>query len=46
LVGGGYFQRIDGSNSGIFVMLLYNLTESLYTPYSNPIVRIGVNLGL
>ncbi len=46
LVGGGYFQHINGSNSGIFIMLLYNLTESLYTPYNNPIVRIGVNLGL
>jgi hypothetical protein len=46
LVGGGYFQRIDGSHSGIYVMLLYNLTESAYTPYNNPIVRIGVNLGL
>lgn len=46
LVGGGYFQRIDGSHSGIYIMLLYNLTESLYTPYSNPILRIGINLGL
>jgi hypothetical protein len=46
LVGGGYFQRIGSSNSGVFVMLLYNLTESAYTPYSNPILRIGVNLGL
>jgi hypothetical protein len=46
LVGGGYFQRISDSNSGIYIMLLYNLTESIYTPYSNPIVRIGVNLGL
>jgi hypothetical protein len=46
LVGGGYFQRISDSNSGIYIMLLYNLTESIYTPYSNPIIRIGVNLGL
>lgn len=45
LVGGGYFQRFGMGNSGIFVMLLYNLTESAYTPYTNPILRIGVNLG-
>jgi hypothetical protein len=47
LVGGGYFQHLgSSSSSGVFVMLLYNLTESAYTPYSNPIIRIGVNLGL
>lgn len=45
LVGGGYFQRIGTGNSGIFAMLLYNLTESAYTPYTNPIIRIGVNIG-
>lgn len=46
LVGGGYLQRFGNGNSGIFVMLLYNLTESAYTPYTNPIIRIGVNVGL
>lgn len=46
LVGGGYLQRFGEGNSGIFIMLLYNLTESAYTPYTNPILRIGVNLGL
>ena len=45
LVGGGYFQRFGMGNSGIYLMLLYNLTESAYTPYTNPILRIGVNLG-
>ncbi len=45
LVGGGYFQRFGEGNSGIFAMLLYNLTESAYTPYTNPIFRIGVNVG-
>ena len=46
LAGGGYFQRFnESSNSGIFAMILYNFTESAYTPYSNPIVRIGFNLG-
>jgi hypothetical protein len=45
LVGGGYFQRFGAGNSGIYAMLLYNLTESAYTPYTNPIIRIGVNVG-
>jgi hypothetical protein len=46
LGGGGYFQRFSqNSNSGFFAMILYNFTESAYTPYSNPIIRIGFNLG-
>jgi hypothetical protein len=44
-VGGGYIQRI-GNNSGIYLMLLYNLNDSAESPYSNPIVRIGFNIGL
>lgn len=46
LVGGGYLQRFGSGNSGVYIMLLYNLTESAYTPYTNPIIRIGVNIGL
>lgn len=45
LVGGGYFQRF-GEYSGISAMLLYNFTESAYTPYTNPIFRIGIVVGL
>ena len=44
LAGGGYFQRFS-ANSGIVVMILYNFTESAYTPYQNPIIRIGINIG-
>ena len=44
LVGGGYIQRI-GPNSAMVAMILYNLTESAYTPYQNPIIRIGFNIG-
>lgn len=44
LAGGGYFQRI-GNNSGIMAMILYNFTESVYTPYTNPIIRVGFNIG-
>lgn len=45
LAGGGYFQRFGSGNSGMIIMLLYNFTESAYTPYQNPIIRIGVNIG-
>lgn len=45
LGGGGYIQRF-GRNSAIVAMILYNFTESVYTPYNNPIIRIGVNFGL
>jgi hypothetical protein len=45
LIGGGYRQRI-GENSFITLMLLYNLTETRYTPYENPIIRIGFAFGL
>lgn len=45
LAGGGYMQRL-GANSAIVAMILYNFTESVYTPYQNPIIRIGVNIGL
>ncbi len=41
LVGGGYFQRIGSSNSGMYIMVLWNLNENEFTPYSNPILRIG-----
>jgi len=44
LAGAGYIQRF-GSNSGIIAMILYNFTESAYTPYTNPIIRVGVSFG-
>ncbi len=45
LVGGGYIQRF-AKNSGMTVMLLYNLTPSVYSPYQNPIIQVGMILGL
>lgn len=45
LVGGGYRQYIS-ANSTLDLMVLYNLTETLYTPYSNPIIRVGLSFGL
>lgn len=44
-VGGGYRQQM-GPNSTIDLLLLYNLTETPYTPYSNPIIRLGIGIGL
>ena len=45
LAGGGYTQHL-GPRSGIVAMILYNFTESAYTPYQNPIIRIGFVVGL
>ncbi len=46
LMGGvGYIQRI-GDNSGIVALVLYNFTETHYTPYQNPIFRVGFVVGM
>jgi hypothetical protein len=45
LGGGGYRQAI--SDRLFFdAMMLWNFTPTLYTPYVNPIIRIGFNIGL
>lgn len=44
-VGGGYNQRIGG-NSGMYIMLLWNLNDTPDSPYINPIVRVGFSVGL
>lgn len=43
LIGGGYRMRIN-DRSSINLMLLYNLNESIYSPYSNPVIRVGFYL--
>jgi hypothetical protein len=45
MAGAGYQQSLGG-NSSIYLMALFNFTESQYTPYINPIVRFGFNIGL
>ena len=45
LVGGGYRQMI-GERASINLMILWNINESFYSPYSNPIIRIGFGVGL
>jgi hypothetical protein len=45
LAGVGYRQRIAG-RSGITLMVLWNFNETPYTLYSNPVIRMGVDIGL
>ena len=44
-LGGGYAQRMGG-NSALFIMALWDIIEDKNTPYDNPIIRIGINVGL
>jgi len=42
LVGIGYKESFSSmSNDNFYIMLLYNLNHTIYTPYSNPIFRLG-----
>ena len=45
LVGGGYRQLV-GPNLYSEIMILWNLTESPNSPYTNPIYRVGFVIGL
>jgi hypothetical protein len=44
MAGGGYAQPI-GQNAAILLMVLYNFTEDQYSPYTNPIFRVGITAG-
>ena len=44
-VGGGYRSNLGG-NSYFSVLLLYNLNDSVESPYTNPILRFGFGIGL
>lgn len=44
LVGGGYYQPI-GNNAGMQFSILWDLVEDMYSPYQNPIIRIGFAAG-
>jgi len=41
LVGGGIIQPL-GRRSALLLTILYNLNENARSPYSNPIIRMGV----
>lgn len=45
LVGGGYSGQIS-SRFSTSLLILYNLNDHVYSPYTNPIVRAGVGYNL
>lgn len=45
LIGAGYRQWI-GERAYMSLMVLFNVNESYYSPYRNPIIRIGFGVGL
>jgi len=45
MAGGGYSQPI-GERAAFNIMILYNFNESIYSPYTNPVIRVGVSLGI
>ena len=44
-VGGGY-RSLIGGNSFISLLLLYNLNDSRFSPYTNPVLRVNFGIGL
>jgi len=44
-LGGGYRQPIGG-RTFFTITVLYNFSESPYSPYSNPIIRAGISVGM
>lgn len=44
-VGGGYSQNLGGRLNAN-VLVLWNINESMYSPYNNPIFRAGIGIGL
>ena len=44
LIGGGLKQSIGG-RAFADILILYNLNQTKDTPYSNPVIRIGVGVG-
>lgn len=45
LLGGGYGMPIGGGGSAAFIMVLFNVLDSDYVVYENPIIRAGFNFG-
>jgi len=45
LLGGGYRQWI-GNKAFVTMMILWNVNEQLYSPYQNPVIRIGFGTGI
>jgi len=45
LIGGGYRESFS-DNGSIVAMILYNINQTPLSPYQNPIIQIGFNVGL
>jgi len=45
MLGGGYRQWI-GDRAYMSIMMLFNVNETINSPYRNPIIRIGFGVGL
>lgn len=45
LVGGGFRQQLGG-RTYLNLLVLWNINESAYSPYRNPIIRGGISIGL
>jgi hypothetical protein len=44
-LGGGLYQQVGGRGFAT-IAVLFNVLESQYSPYSNPVIRIGFGVGL
>jgi len=44
-IGGGYRAMI-GERSFFNALLLYNINDSVYSPYQNPVIRVGFGFGI
>jgi len=44
-LGGGLYQQMGGRGFAT-IAILYNVLETKYSPYSNPVIRIGFGVGL
>jgi hypothetical protein len=43
---GGGLRQLIGERSYLYIEVLWNFNEELYSPYSNPRIRIGLTAGL
>lgn len=44
-VGGGYRERL-GARSSMNILLLYDINQDPFSPYENPIIKIGFGIGI
>ncbi len=46
ILGGIAYRQFfsDDSKDNVYIMLLYNFNETIYTPYGNPLLRMGLEI--